>query len=320
MASRYTASTKLALGILAAIFATEVYQAATQPIRSGEAYLYDRFVRPTTRQVLAQELPDRDVLYSLLEKRSVGLFHVSPFSVRLPSVLFGMLYLWSVWKLASLCFRSGWRFLVAVVLPAAVPLELGWFRRADGAGTALALVACAVWFASNRKNLNLAGACLGLAVAAHLDFAIPAAILALSLLALAPWTAWIDRVLIPAIVVAFILLVLPLSHAHAIPEITPELTGTQPADLPSALQALRAGAGSNRIRISAIPSVEPIVNFYRAQHRVTTWDRAERDASPEHFDYYLLSASQADWAQQRHLIVLYRDADFLLARRSYAPM
>jgi hypothetical protein len=320
MASRYTASTKLALAFVMAILAVEVYQAATQPIRSGEAYLYDRFVRPTIRQVLAQELPDRDVLYSLLEKRSVGLFHVSPFSVRLPSLLFGILYLWSVWKLASLCFGSGWRFLVAGVLPAAIPLELGWFCRADSSGTSLALVACAVWFASNRKNLNLAGACLGLAVAARLDFAIPVAILGLSFLALTPWTAWIDRVLIPAIVAAFILLVLPLSHAHALPEITPELTGTQPADLLSALQALRADSGSSHVRISAIPAVEPIVNFYRAQHRVTTWDRAERDASPEHFDYYLLSASQANWAQERHLIVLYWDGDFLLVRRSYAPM
>lgn len=320
MASRYIASTKLALGIVAAIFAVEVYQAATQPIGSGEAYLYDRFVRPTTRQVLAQELPHRDVLYSLLEKRSVGLFHVSPFSVRLPSLLFGVLYLWSVWKLASLCFGSGWRLLLAVLVAAAIPLGLGSFPRADGAGTALALIASAVWFAISRKNLNLAGACLGLAVAARLDFAIPAAILALSFLALTPWTTWIDRVLIPAIVAAFIFLVLPLSHAHAVPEITPELTGTQAAHLPSALQALRAEAGSSHVRISAIPAAEPIVNFYRAQHRVTTWDRAERDASPEHFDYYLLSASQADWAQQRHLIVLYWDADFLLARRSYAPM
>jgi hypothetical protein len=320
MESPYTVSTKLTLGILAAIFAVGVYQAATQPIRSGEAYLYDRFVRPTTRQVLAQELPDRDVLYSLLEKRSVGLFHVSPFSVRLPSLLFGILYLWSVWKLASLCFSSGWRLMTAVIVPAAIPFVLGWFPRADGSGTSLALVACAVWFASNRKNLNLAGACLGLAVAARLDFAIPVAVIGLSLLALTPWPTWIDRVLIPAIVVALILLVLPLSHAHAAPEITPELTGTQATHLPSALQALRTYSGSSHVRISAIPAVEPIVNFYRAQHRVTTWDRAERDASPEHFDYCLLFASQANWAQQRHLVVLYWDGDFLLVRRSYAPM
>src|SRR5271170_6861597 len=107
MARRYTASTKLALSVIAAIFAVEIYQAATRPIGSGEAYLYDRFARPTTRQVLAQELPDRDVLYSLLEKRSVGLFHVSPFSVRLPSVLFGALYLWTVWQIVSLCCRAG---------------------------------------------------------------------------------------------------------------------------------------------------------------------------------------------------------------------
>src|ERR1039458_966059 len=100
MGPRYIASTKLACVFLAGIFAVQAYQAASQPINTREAYIYDQFVRPTIRQVLAGELPERDVLYTLLEKRSVGLFHVSPFSVRLPSLLFGVLYLWAVWQLA----------------------------------------------------------------------------------------------------------------------------------------------------------------------------------------------------------------------------
>jgi hypothetical protein len=83
---------------------------------------------------------------------------------------------------------------------------------------------------------------------------------------------------------------------------------------------LRASAGTDHIRIGATPSVEPIVNFYRAQHRVTTWERARRDYSSEHFDYYLLSTTEGNWAEQSHLLMLYRDADFMLARRSYAPM
>ena len=318
---------------MAAILAVEVYQAAKQPVSTGEAYIYDRFVRPTARQVLAQELPNRDVLYTLLEKRSVGLFHVSPFSVRLPGLLFAVLYLWSVWRLARLLLGTGRLFVVAVILASLLPLQWDCFARANGAGAALALDLCAVcltveYLLRNQVvrtlKLNLAGACLGLSVAARLDFAVPAAMLGLAfLVALSvqrQWAVWTNRLLIPGSVVALVFLVLPLSHAHAASETVPELTLDGAARVQSALQVLRASAGEEHVRIGASPSTEPIVNFYRAQHRVTTWDRADRNLASEHFDYYLLSAADAGKVKQRHLIVLYRDGDFLLARLSYDPM
>ena len=317
MAQRYTVSTRLTLAFAAASFAVQVYQAATQPVRSAEAYLYDRSVRPATRQVLASELPDGDVLYALLEKRSVGLFHVSPFSVRLPALLASILYFWSTWQLAGILPGSRWWFLAA----AAIPLPWGWFVHADGTGMALALMACALLLAVDRRFLNLVGVCLGLSVAARTSFAIPSVVLGLGILAVQRrWSDWIDRVLIPAVVVALVFLVLPLSHAHAAAENLPELTGSQAAHLQSALDVLRTSAGAEHIRIGATPSAEPIANFYRAQHRATNWLRVEKDASLEHFDYYLLWAADAGRAGERHLIVLYRDADFLLAQRSAAAM
>jgi hypothetical protein len=305
---------KVAMAVLAAVFAVEVYRAAERPIGTGEAYLYDRFVRPTARQVLASELPDRDVLYSLLEKRSVGLFHVSPFSVRLPSLLFGALYLFAVWRLARRL--SGW-FLAA----GALPLFWDWFSRADGTGAAVALLVCAIWLAIERRNLNLIGICLGLSVTAQTGFAIPAAVVALAILAFwRRWSDWTDRVLIPAAVVALILLVLPLTHANSPEENMPELTGIQAVHLQSALEALRIGAGSERIQIGTTAAAEPVINFYRAQHRAGNWERAQRDDSSEHLDYYLFPAAEAAAAEQRHLIVIYRDADFVVANRSYAAM
>jgi hypothetical protein len=314
MAQRSTASIKVALAVLAAVFAVEVYRAAARPIGSDEAYLYDRFVRPTARQVLASELPDRDVLYSLLEKRSVGLFRVSPFSVRLPSLLFGILYLFAVWQLAR-------RLSMVAVAAGAVPLFWDCFSRADGTGAAVALLLCAIWLAVERRYLNLIGSCLGLSIAAQTSFAIPAAVVGLAVLAFwRQWADWIDRVLIPAVVVALVFLVLPLTHAYAPAESTPELTAAQAAHLQSALQALRIKAGSDRIRIGATPAAEPVVNFYRAQYRAGNWERAGRDDSPEHFDYYLFPATEAAAAAQRHLIVIYRDADFVVAHRSYAAM
>jgi hypothetical protein len=314
MEPRYTISSKIAIACLAAIFAVQVYRAATRPIGRGEAYLYDRFVRPSTRQVLASELLDRDVLYSLLEKRSVGLFHVSPFSVRLPALLFGLFYLWSVWLLAR-------RFAVVTVVVGAIPLIWELFARADGIGVALALCAGAIWLAAERKHMNLIGICLGLSIAANIAFSIPAVVLALAILVIQRrWNDWTNHVLIPCAVVVLIFLVLPLSHAHASAENRPELTTGQAVHLETALQALRASAGSKHIRVGAISAVEPVVNFYRAQHRATAWERAESNYDSEHFDYYLISAAEAGWAQERHLIEVYRDTDFLLVRRPAASM
>ena len=314
MAQLYTVSIRVAMAALFAVFAMQVYRAATRPIGAGEAYLYDRFVRPTTRQVLASELPDRDVLYCLLEKRSVGLFHVSPFAVRLPSLLFAMLYLLGVWQLSQ-------RFSAWCLTAAALPLFLDWFWRANGAGAAVALLLGAIWLAVDGRYLNLIGICLGLSVASQTSFAIPAAVVALAILAFwRNWSDWTDRVLIPAVGVAAILLILPLTHAHKLEEGTPELTASQAVHLQSALQALRVGTGSNRIRIAATPAVEPVVNFYRAQHRAGNWELARGDDSSEHFDYYLFPAAEAAAAAQRHLIVIYRDTDFVVANRGSAAM
>jgi hypothetical protein len=246
---------------------------------------------------------------------------VSPFAVRLPALLFGLLYLWSAWRLARVLLSSGWLFLATMAVAAAVPLGWNGFVRADGAGAALALMVCAVWLAVEQKHLNPVGICIGLSISAQMSFAIPSVAVGLAILAIQRrWTDWIDRVLIPATVVTSIFLILPLSHAHAAVETTPELTERQAAHLQSALGALRASAGADRIRIGASPSAEPIVNFYRAQYRANTWERAERDLTPEHFDYYLLQGTGAELVDQRHLIVLYRDVDFLLARKSYAAL
>jgi hypothetical protein len=332
MVQRSTVSTRLALIFLAAVFSVLVYQAATRPVLTGEAYLYDRFVRPTVRQVLAEERPNRDVLYTLLEKRSVGLFRVSPFSIRLPGLLFAILYLWAGWRFARLLPGAGRGFLPAVVLMGCVPLVWHGFVRADGTAAALALELCGILLAveylvqnqpAKLWNLNLSGACLGLAVAARLEFAAISAVPGLLILAASAFrrqaAVSADRVLVPALVVAWMFLPLPLSHAHAA-ESAPEITADQAGRVRSCLRVLRERAGSNRIRVGASPSIEPVVNFYRAQHRITAWERAVRDLPAGQVDYYLLTGAGGGLVEQRHLIVLYRDGEILLARSSPAAM
>lgn len=269
------------ISVLGAMLLAEGYLAATRPISVSEAYLYDQFVRPTVRQVLASELPDRDVLYALLEKRSVGLWHVSPFTVRLPSILFSALYMWSLWRIR-------WWLVFAVPIPL--------FARADGIGMALALLACALAY---RRT---AGMCLGLAAAARLEFAIPAAVIGIVLYR--QWDDWTNRILIPACVTALVVLVLPLSHAHAARQSLPELTGSQTEELQAALDALPR---NEAIRIATDPQIEPVLHFYRAQHRIAQW----QDTAPP--DYLVLPLDQAE---QRHLIVTYRNSSFAVARNA----
>lgn len=327
MERRSTALTRVVITLLAAVFAFQVYRAAARPIGLKEAYLYDRFVRPTVRQVLASELPDRDVLYALLEKRSVGLFHVSPFAVRLPSLLFGILYLWSIWRMARKTLGSNWRFTIAVVVAGAIPLPWEWFSRADGTGAGLALLACATCLVCERRHLNLIGICLGLSVTSQVSFLIPAlAMGGLILVHWRSWWEWLDRVAIPAVVVAVIVLVLPLTHAQAPETRLPDWTETQAEHLQSALGALRASSGAEPIGIGTIPAAEAVVNFYRAQYRLKTWGRAEwhqfdwegdYNTSAAPGSYYLFPTSDSRWADVRHLIVVHRDGDFLVAR---APM
>jgi hypothetical protein len=131
---------------------------------------------------------------------------------------------------------------------------------------------------------------------------------------------WSERILIPAAALALFVLVLPLSHAHAARENPRELTPVQAIHLQAAIEALRSHAGDGRARIGAVPAAVPAIDFFRAQHRMNNWELAGRYDAPEIFDYYVLSSEYAGWAEERHLIVVHRDADFLVARTAVAAM
>ena len=329
MTPRYTVLTKAVLAVFAAVLAVQAYRSATAAIRPDEAYLYDRFVRPTARQIWLQELPNRDVLFTFLEKRTVGMLHVSPFSVRVPSLLFLALYLWSAWQLARLLTDREWIHLGLVSVAAGLCLWGGWFTWANGIGAAIALQLSAVRFAVDylklndsvtSDRLNRSGCCLGLSVAARWEFAGAAMALALVLLLVLAvqgklWL-WAERFLISACIAVLIPLVLPLSHAHATPEWIGSLNSGKAAELQSALDVLRTNAGTLPAHIGASAAAEPIANFYRAQHRLITWSRVDSGLESGSFDYYLLARSDEAYVEQRHLIVLSRDVDFLVARKS----
>ena len=295
-----TRSTKLALAAIVAVFAGEAWLAAVRPITPAEALAYDRFVRPTLRETFHQPSRNPDVLYTLLEKRSVGLFRVSEFSIRLPVLLAGGLYLWASWRL---CRRS-----LLVVPLAVVPLAWQCFSTANGLGLAVALAAWAL--VAVPKKLNWAAVYLGLAVAAHLPFAIPAMILAAIIVwRNFRWDRAVEGFLIPALVTSFILLVLPLSLAPDTPSVPPELTSAEVNGVRAAVEVLRREWGTKPIRVGTSSAVAPVLSFYRSRFRLASWQLSDAAA-----DYYVLPDSAAWLAGHGQLIVLYRDGGIVLAR------
>jgi hypothetical protein len=295
-----TRAARIALAAMVAVFMGEAWLAAVRPITPAEALAYDRFVRPLMIETLHQPSRNPDVLYTLLEKRSVGLFRVSEFSIRLPAVLAGGLYLWAIWRLS--------RRPVLVVTLALAPLAWQCFSTANGFGLALALAAWAL--EAVPRKLNWAGVCLGLAVASYLPFAIPAAILAAIIVwRNFRWDRAVEGFLIPALVTSFIILVLPLSLARHTPSVPPELSSAEVNGVRAAVEALRRECGTKPIRVGTSAAVAPVLSFYRSRFRLASWQLSDAAA-----DYYVLPESAAGLAGNGQLVVLYRDGGIVVTR------
>jgi hypothetical protein len=108
-------------------------------------------------------------------------------------------------------------FFTAVALLTLHPMVVECLSSARGYGMALAFWMWALDFLLVGGRLELAGAALGLSAAAHLAFAFPA----IGLGAAFSWTnrekrtQVLQRLAIPAVVTAFIVLALPLAHVDA---------------------------------------------------------------------------------------------------------
>ncbi len=178
----------LTLAVLALIFAASVYRAATQSITHDEALTYELFVAAPWTLVFNAYDPNHHVLHTILSKITVGLLGVSPFALRLPSLLSGLLYLYVVFRICERLFGSGWYLLLSTLLLSLNPYLLDYESVARGYGMAVAFFFLALWeilewFREPRKQrLIRAGTALALSVAANLVLAPPAAGLALMFL------------------------------------------------------------------------------------------------------------------------------------------
>ena len=227
-----TASIKTARWFLAALLATSLYRAMTQSVTPGEAWNYDCFIGPTWKEALAHFDVNNHVLNTLLVRLSTSQFHLTELSLRLPSLLAGVFYLWVVFRMARRCFGDGLLFLAVVGLLTLNPVVVDALSEARGYGMALA---CWMWALElllesvesfSPQKLKLAAVCLGLSVAATLAFAAPALALLVVFLAVsnrgagapsgAPGRApFPSRVLVLIVfLTAFVLLAIPLDRAE----------------------------------------------------------------------------------------------------------
>ena len=149
------------------------YRAATQSFTVDESTSYLEYVRGPWARVFQHYDPNNHVLYSLLAKLSIHAFRVSEFTLRLPSVMAGFFLILGIYWVLEFAVSSRavrWAALATLSLN---PLLLDLSVAARGYGLGLAFLVWAIYFSMRGRDL-LAGALLGLGVAANLTIAFPA--------------------------------------------------------------------------------------------------------------------------------------------------
>ena len=188
--SPYCAATLL---LLAFLFAANLYRAATQSLVHDEALTWQFYLDGPPAQMFEMYDANHHVLNTLLEKASVSLFGTSEFTLRLPSVIGGLVYLAAVYLLCADFFGGGAWLLLATAWLTLNPFVLDFLSAARGYGMGLALMmvalAAALGYTRGRQDryLYAAGAAMGLAVSANLTYVFPCAGIAASL------AAWVWR-------------------------------------------------------------------------------------------------------------------------------
>lgn len=123
--------------LILVLFLANIYRAGTQSISHDEGVLYEWFLSGPWSQVLAVEHGNHHVISDLLCKLAIGLFGTSELALRLPALLGGLLYFYSVFGLSMLLFGEASLFLLSVALLCLNPFVLDYLVCARGYGPAL---------------------------------------------------------------------------------------------------------------------------------------------------------------------------------------
>src|SRR5579872_3016640 len=176
------------MALLGLIFITNVYRAATQSITHDEAVTYENFVAAPWSIVFNSYDANHHVLHTMVCKIFVDLLGVSPLTLRLASVLSGLLYLYLIFRICERLFGTGWYLPLSALLLSLNPYLLDFESAARGYGMAVAFLFLALWemleWLDKPESGRLVGAgvALGLSIGANLVLAPPAIGLALMFL------------------------------------------------------------------------------------------------------------------------------------------
>lgn len=213
----------LTLVLLVVVLAANVRRARKQSVTVDEARTYLNYVDAPWRAVFVDYDANNHVLNTLAERLTASVFGVSEFTLRLPSLAGGALYLAAVFLLCRRLFGAGPLLLLSVATLTLNPYVLDFLSAARGYGMALAFFLWALEFVlryfeqADPKQLWRASAALGLAAAANLTLVFPGVVLAgavaVVLAARREWRVLADQFMLPGLVVAFVVLAIPLSRA-----------------------------------------------------------------------------------------------------------
>ena len=181
-----------ALVLLATLFAANLYRAATQSIVHDEALTWQLYLAGPASAIFQYYDPNHHFLATILFRISTTLFGDSEFALRLPTVLAGGWFFWTVFRLCELLFGDGWFFLLGCAVLSLNPILLDFLVAARGYGLAVAGLFWALyemlkWLDEGargsaeielRKRLWKAALGCSIAVAANLTLLMPVFVLA----------------------------------------------------------------------------------------------------------------------------------------------
>lgn len=181
-----------ALVLLATLFAANLYRAATQSIVHDEALTWELYLAGPASTIFQYYDPNNHFLATILFRISTMLFGDSEFALRLPTVVAGAWFFWTVFRLCELLFGDGWFFLVGCAALTLNPILLDFLVAARGYGLAVAGLFWALyemlkWLDERargsgevelRKRLWKAALGCSIAVAANLTLLMPVFVLA----------------------------------------------------------------------------------------------------------------------------------------------
>ncbi len=217
-----TASINPVRGLLAAVAVVSLIRAMTLPVTLGEAWNYVRFIEPPWREALEHFDSNNHIINTILVRISTSRFHLTELSLRLPSLLGGLLYWWAVYRLATRRFGAGFVPVLVAGLLTLNPMVLDAMGEARGYGMGLGFLMWALELilesaeSFNQQKFKLAAVCLGLSVAAALAFAAPAAAMAIVILAWGHGWLWPKGqgtvFVLLVVLTTFIFVAIPLDH------------------------------------------------------------------------------------------------------------